>query len=233
MGRIKRLPQSTKSKTSEKFSIPKEALYFFSLRTPYIWTTSLVTLLLFLLYLFLDLFLKSPNWVPLIPALFLYFYVLVIWVLFFIRLFGGGKQTRVDEVILLVDLFLLYLFTLMQYTGIHATIARLDKKAFVGIPGDASPIVRIGLSLFLAMETISALGTGAIFANNESPWGYISIGAQSIQSLLFLGLIIAKVIALIQTTVVTAIKTIVNAVIQAKIQELVDAKIIIPNKNDI
>jgi len=105
----------------------------------------------------------------------------------------------VDESVLFMDLILIYVFSLLQNTGVYASIARLDQDAFAGIPPDSSPIARIGLSLFLAIETIAALGTGAIFANNESPWGFIFIAIQSVQSLMFIGIIIAKVMTLVQT----------------------------------
>lgn len=196
-------PEKTTRKSNQS-SVPRGILYLLSLRLPYVWTTSLIVILLFLLYLLLDLFLKTPDWAPLIPALFFYSYVWGIWILFLFSLFG--KQRKENESILLADLFILYAFTLLQYTTIYATVARIDENSFIGIPGDAKPITRIGLSLFLAMETMAALGTGAIFANKESVWGFIPIAIQSIQSILFIGLIVAKVLIVTQRGYITANK---------------------------
>ena len=192
------------ARKSKQSQIPKEILYLFSLRLPYVWTTSLIVILLFLLYLFLDLFIESPDWAPLIPALFFYFYMWGIWILFLISLFA--RQRKADESILIADLFILYAFTILQYTAIYAITARLAENSFVGIPGDAKPITRIGLSLFLAFETMGQLGTGAIFANTRIVWGFIPIGINTIQSTMFIGLIVAKVLIVTQRGVIREVE---------------------------
>ena len=187
-----RSPDVSKLKES---TAGKAVLYLFSLKPPYLWTTSLIVVFLFLLYLFLDLFLKSSDWPPLVPTLFLYPWVWGIWILFLIRVFGKVQET--NEQVLLLDLFIIYVFTLFQYTSKYAMVAKLDKHAFVVIPPDSSPITRIGLCLFLSVETMAALGTGAIFANNESPWGFIVIGIQSTQNVMFITLVVGKVLAML------------------------------------
>lgn len=97
----------------------------------------------------------------------------------------------------LISIALFYTTILLQNAILASAIVGLHPNAFVGISGDNVTIEIIGKSFFLALETTAALGTGAIFANPSSSFGFILIGIQSIETILVIAIAFPLIMAVI------------------------------------
>jgi hypothetical protein len=160
--------------------------YVLNLRSP---LTILINFVLVAIYV--TLFFTLPDeasGVCLVVAILVSLYAYCIWgYLLFRYLYEYAFKPPWSPLLPLYDFLALYTVTVIQNMALYSSIALLQNSAFIGI--DANDIDRwqiLYLSFFLATETLSALGTGSIFANpfiTESV-GFIPVWIESIQALL-------------------------------------------------
>lgn len=86
-------------------------------------------------------------------------HVVIIWVFFIVTVsnprYFTGQVTG-------IRLLFLFLFTVVKYMVIYATLITEDPTAFAGLPPILTKSSVLGNSLFLAVVSIASLGTGAI-----------------------------------------------------------------------
>lgn len=103
-----------------------------------------------------------------------------------------------------IDLAALYFNSLLQNLCFLAAIAEFDKTAFIGMDSDKQSDVRIyWLAFNLSAETIAGLGTGSVYANPDATTllSFLPIWLNSLQGILFNGLIVGGFVGLITLSI--------------------------------
>lgn len=169
--------------------------WIFSLEFPYGLATATIYTILFIIYLLVDGLTDSPDWPVILLTIIIYVYGWLIW--FYQAYTAFTLSYHKLSAIILVVFLLLYYVTLLQNTVMYGMTTRLSPNSFVGIDPDISNFARIGLSAFLSIETLAALGTGAIFANKDVPYGFIGVALNSIQSVFLIATLIPFITAIV------------------------------------
>ncbi len=168
--------------------------FFFSLspiKFKRIWTLLLSTILL-IVYL-LVYFLTDNKAVILTFALIYAVDILLIWAVFITELVNPSKIRKLS----LIRLVIIFFLTVLMWTVLHSTLLQFISDVYDGVPSTSSKIQFFGYSMFLSIETIASLGSGAIFANNNNAWGYILIALNTMHGLTFITFAVSKVITII------------------------------------
>ena len=97
----------------------------------------------------------------------------------------------------LIRLVIIFFLTVLIWTVLHSTLLQFISDVYDGVPSTSSKIQFLGYSVFLSIETIASLGSGAIFANKNSAWGYIFIALNTIHGLTFITFAVSKVITIV------------------------------------
>ena len=141
-----------------------------------------------LVYLLVFFLVESTGWPAFIIGVLFSIYSYAVWIFLTYRIaFQYDYAIPRSPLLPLFTFVALYVITIAHNAALYSGIATLEKNAFIGIDAPNEPRWRIlYLSIFLATETLSALGTGSIFANpfiNDAV-GFIPIWLESIQALL-------------------------------------------------
>ena len=152
--------------------------FFFSLspiKFKRIWTLALNAILLTVFLLIY--FLTDTKAAILIFALIYSIHILGIWIYFIWDLINPSRLRKLS----LIRLVIIFFLTVLIWTVLHTTLLQFIPDAYAGIPSSSSKLQFLGLSMFLSIETIATLGSGAIFASiDSSAWGYILIALNTI-----------------------------------------------------
>lgn len=131
------------------------------------------------------------------------------WVIFMwgyqIYIFATLSYYKVNTKILTIGIFL-YICTILENGVLYAIIRRTNQNVFVGLETDLSDSEIIWAGCFLSGETIAGLGTGAIFPNNISPYGFLVVGINSIQGYVLLPLFFSTLAIIFQKRMKTRIE---------------------------
>ncbi len=87
------------------------------------------------------------------------------------------------------------LIAILQYTFLYSALMLVEPDAFTGIGAGRSRTAKFFLSMFISTETMTALGSGTIFARDGAGAGpYVLIALNSIHGMVFWSLIIGKIV---------------------------------------
>lgn len=155
----------------------------------------------------------DDRWPPLITGFVMLFYG---WLLWFYTIYKTVYyhlyRPASTPFYIIIDLFLLYINSLVQNLCFYSAVAEFDNTAFVGMDSEKQSDIRIyWLSFNLAAETIAGLGTGSIFANPNSTTllSFLPIWLNSVQGILYNGLIIGSFMAILALSIKRQIKNFV------------------------
>lgn len=141
---------------------------------------------LFFLFYFIGLF-----WAPVAFAIVYTVHVSAIWLYLLYEMFGAEwRLGKVSGIRILA----LYAVTILQYAFWHSIVMLSNSFAFVGIPPDASLGRKFLLSLFVSVESVSSLGSGAIIASSDG--SFVSVGFNAVHGTLFLVLAVPMLLAI-------------------------------------
>lgn len=130
-------------------------------------------------------------WAPLALAVVYTVHVSAIWIYLMYEMFvAEWRLGKVSGVRILV----LYAITIMQYAFWHAIVLLFNAVAFVGIAPDASLGRRFLLSLFVSVESVSSLGSGAIIAASDE--AFVTVGFNTVHGTLFLVLAVPMLLSI-------------------------------------
>jgi len=184
-------------------------LHLFSLEGKYAITTGVIVAAFTIIYSLLDIYVKNYDAALSIAIIFyvygfgifgFHIFLLLTLKFYSIRDTNYSPNKFADFIpIAVAMLTLLYVVTILHNAAIYSVIAKIDEDAFIGIPVHIKNISRIGLALYLSIETITGLSTGAIIPNRPS--AYVTISIQSSQSVILFYLLFGIVISFIYTTI--------------------------------
>lgn len=134
-------------------------------------------------------FLANSPWAGFVISVLFSLYAYAVWIYLLYSLVTQFRYKPPKHSFLPILTFVaLYILTVVHNATLYSSVTRLAPDAFIGIQAETEPLWRIlYLSFFLATETLSALGTGSIFANpttKQSGVGFIPVFLESIQALL-------------------------------------------------
>jgi len=122
-------------------------------------------------------------------------HLVLVWVVFVLRLRSravGGESGDIT----LVRLFLFLAVNVVAFSTFHATIELGSVGSYGNIPAGTTLVGLWGLGTFIAIETLSSLGSGTIIA--RAPLAFFAIALNNIASILFLTLAAAMIFNALQ-----------------------------------
>lgn len=182
-----------------------------SLRSAAFWITFGLIFTVHTLVFFLEP--TDTRWPPLITGSVMLFYGWLAWFYTVYRtVYYHLFRPAPTPLYILVDLLILYFSSLFQNLCFFSAVAEFDSTAFVGMNSDTQSDIRIyWLAFNLSAETLAGLGTGSIYANPESTTllSFLPIWLNSVQGILYNGLIVGSFVALIALAIKRQIKHLV------------------------
>lgn len=182
-----------------------------SLRSLTFWGLFALLFVAHTLLFFLDP--TDERWPPLITGSIVLLYGWLAWFYTIYRtVYYHLYRPAPTPLYIVVDLLLLYLNSLLQNLCFFAAVAEFDNTAFIGMDSDKQSDIRIyWLAFNLSAETLAGLGTGSIFANPDSTTllSFLPIWLNSVQGILYNGLIVGSFVALIALAIKRQIKHLV------------------------
>ncbi len=167
----------------------------FSLRAPYALYTVLLNVVLLIIFTIVHLSGGSKG-VVLGFALLYAGHSLIVWIMFVIVLFRSERDPFIVKHVNLWRLAFLFVVTIFQYGILYSAMLNYEPDSLFGVPPDSSRGRIFRRGLFLATETMGGLGSGAIFAKEDSEVPFVLIGLNSTQSLLLSYFVVAQVLRL-------------------------------------
>lgn len=132
-----------------------------------------------------------PFGVPLAFSILYTVHVSSVWLYILYELFFAGF---LFEKVTGIRIIILYAMTVLQYAFWHSIVLLFNPFAFTGIDPGASPGRRFLLSLFVSVESVSSLGSGAIIANSDG--AFVSVGFNTVHGTMFLVLAVPMLLAI-------------------------------------
>lgn len=144
-----------------------------------------------IIFLILYLIPGIPVGVPLFLSIVYTLHVSAVWIYLLYEIF-------VAEILIQritgIRIIVLYIFTILQYTFWHSIVLAFNPSAFTGIDPGASAGRRFLISLFVSVESVSSLGSGAIIANSDG--AFVSVGFNAVHGTMFLTLAVPMLLSI-------------------------------------
>lgn len=195
-----------------------------SLRSLTFWVLFALLFAAHTLLFFLDP--TDQRWPPLITGSIVLVYGWLAWFYTIYRtVYYHLYRPAPTPLYIVAELFLLYINSLLQNLCFYSAVAEFDNTAFVGMDSDRQSDIRIyWLSFNLAAETLAGLGTGSIFANPDATTllSFLPVWLNSVQGILYNGLIVGSFVALVALAIKRQIKHLV--VLESKLHHHLSQK---------
>ncbi len=164
-----------------------------SLRDAYAAYTVALNLSLFVVFVIVHLS-GASNGVTLAFALAYAIHAAAVWIFFVIVLFRSERNPFIVKHVTLWRLAFLFLITIFEYGALYAATLNYDLTVMTGVPPGSGRGLILRRGLFLATETMGGLGSGAIFATEDSELPFVLIGLNTTQSLVLSYFVVAQVL---------------------------------------